>query len=161
MDVERARLLIARVRLRGHDPVARTVRPWWWPAARYEVIVREGGVAPHLIGSKIVVTVDECACPHVVVHSFVHEAGHVQMLMVDVLVASLAVGFLEGSSWLAYIVAFLVWQFVWREVSADVYAAAHLGCGNTVRGYTHLSRKRRRGRAPNVSAGDDRVRCAP
>jgi len=144
VDVERARRLIERIRLRGHDPVARTVRPWWCPPARYEVVVREGGVAPHLIGSKIVVTVDKDACPHVVVHGFVHEVGHAQMLMVDILAASIGVGFLDGSPWWAYAVAFLVWQFAWRELTADVYAATQLGCRNAVRGYTHMWRKRRR-----------------
>jgi hypothetical protein len=146
MDLERAWRLIARARLRGYDPSARAVRLWWWPSARYEVVLCHGKGAPHLVGSKIVVTFEEGACPHVVLHGFVHETGHVQMMMLDISVAAGAAPLLGAAPWWGWVVAFLAWQFGWRELTADLYAASKLGFGNVVRGYTHLGRARPRRR---------------
>jgi hypothetical protein len=142
MDAERAYRLFARLGLRGYDPATRTFRPWWWRRARYEVAVRGKGV-PHVFGSKIVVAGTDDGCPHAVAHAFVHEAGHVQMLLLDLFVASATMAALEDASWWAYVVAFLVWNFGWREATADLYAVTKLGLRNTVLGYTHLWRTRR------------------
>jgi hypothetical protein len=151
MEAERAYRLIARVAPRGYDPSTRTFGPWWWPRARYDVAVRGEGV-PHFFGSKIVVAGVGDGCPHAVAHGFVHEAGHVQMLMFDILVFSVTVKALDGASWIAYVVAFLVWQFAWRELTADLYAATKLGPRNVVLGYTHEWRARRTP-AATASAG--------
>ncbi len=152
MDAERAYRLIARLELRGYDPATRTFGPWWWRRARYVVAVCGKGV-PHVFGSKIVVAGIDDGCPHAVAHGFAHEAGHVQMLMLDLLVFSVTVSALEGASWVGYIVAFLLWNFGWREVTADLYAVTKLGLRNTVLGYTHLWRARRT--PAGASAGTD------
>jgi hypothetical protein len=143
MDVERAWRLIARLHLRGYDPAKRTVRAWWFPPAKYEVDVRHGKGAPHLVGAKIAVTFEPGACPHVVAHGFVHEAGHVQMMMWDIGAATAGLGLLAGAPWWGYVLAFLAWQFGWRELTADLYATWKLGIRNVWLGYAHLWRARR------------------
>jgi hypothetical protein len=97
----------------------------------------------HFFGSRIEVAGDRQNCPHILVHSFVHEVGHVQMLFLDVVVFSAGLSALKGSSWGAYALALVAWQFVWRELTADLYAVTRLGLRNTVLGYSHYWRKRR------------------
>jgi hypothetical protein len=114
------------------------------------VTLRAGEGVPHVLGTRVIVEFDARACPHVVVHAFFHEIGHVQMLPLDVAVFSVLAPLALGVSWLLLVGAFLAWTFVWREVTAEVYAVAKLGLRNALRGYTHLAR--RTGRAPTPRA---------
>lgn len=152
MELARAYSLLARFAPKGYDPQAKSFRPWW-RFGRYDVQVRQGEGVSHMLGSRIVVAARQDACPHVVVHGFIHEAGHVQMLFLDIGVATATIPAALEVSWLACAGAVLAWQFVWREITAEVYAVSKLGLRCAVRGYSHLGRTTGRARRTVADSG--------
>lgn len=150
VDQRRLDSLLRRIAPRGFDPDARTLRPWHRLYAM-DVAFPADDRVPKVLGSRITVPNPPRGCPHTVVHAFFHEVGHVQMLFLDVAVLAAAVVPLWGR-WLAFAVALPAWQFVWREVAADLYALFHLGPRNVWRGYSHPWRRPPSGRGGRAGA---------
>ncbi len=128
--------LLKRIGPKRYDATARTFRAWH--RLRYPVVFREEeGV--HSFGfGKIVLYNAPKTCPHEIVHAFFHEIGHCQMLYLDIAVLVIVVAAME--SVLAAVGASLVWQFAYRELTAELYALRFLGWSNVVKGYTHLGK---------------------
>lgn len=143
VDVARAYRLLTRARLAGYDPQTRSFRPWH-RLIRYSVKFRGSRGIAHFLGGSIALTDPTDQCPHVVLHDFVHEVGHAQLLLLDGAVLVVVIPELSGATWYWYIVVFLVWQFAWRELVADLYAALVLGLRDTWLGYAHIDRRARR-----------------
>ncbi|MFM8385193.1 MAG: hypothetical protein ACKOCB_00030 [Planctomycetia bacterium] len=146
MDVARAYKLLRRTGLRGYDIEARTFRPWHglW---RYSVDFHHGCGGTAWMSREIIMLPNPAnQCPHVIVHSFVHEAGHAQFLLLDITILLFVLPDLLRLSWYWPVAGIVVWQFVWREVVADIYSVRVLGVRNTWRGYAHFFRNMRRSR---------------
>lgn len=140
MDTARAYRLLTRAGPPGYDPSSRTFRPWH-RLLRYSVKFQSGRGLAKLRGVKIELSNPANQCPHVILHDFVHEAGHAQFLLRDLAVLAFVLPDLRGAAWYWFIVAILTWQFVWRELMADLYSVRILGFRNTWRGYAHMDRK--------------------
>ena len=128
--------LLKRIGPKRYDATARTFRAWH--RLRYPVVFREEEGVDSFGFGKIVIYNAPKACPHEVVHAFFHEIGHCQMLYLDIVVLVIVVAAMD--SVIAAVGALLVWQFAYRELTAELYALRFLGWRNVVRGYTHLGR---------------------
>lgn len=152
MDEARAKRLLARHGPKGYDPARGTFRPWWW-FVEYGVEVRAGRGISHVWGRSIVVAFGPDACPHVVVHSLFHETGHVQMLPLDLCVLGASIPLAIAGPWYWIVGVLVGWKFLWKEFTADLYAAMRLGPRNVWLGYVHEWRGARQGRG--ISKGRD------
>lgn len=142
MDLDRAHRLLTLVGLSGYDPASGTYLPWH-RLGRYTVEFQTGRGIARLRGLSIRLPNPADQCPHVIVHSFVHEVAHVRFLYLDLAVLALVLPEILAMSWYLCIGALALWNYVWRELVADAYAIARIGFKNTWRGYAHFNRRRR------------------
>lgn len=120
-------------------------RPWH-RLVRHPVTFQSGKGLARLSGTKIELSNPASQCPHVIMHDFVHEAGHAQFLLLDLAVLAFVLPDLRDEKWYWWLVVLLTWQFVWRELMADLYSVWVLGVRNTWRGYAHIDLKTQKAR---------------